>query len=185
MKGEKMTKCQIEEKNAGRAYPRTCPTCGLSGACAKGLDRGEPTRAEAEAALAKAEGKTLAESGPEFLARVGLDASKWAAEFRAIAKRLGYSDMDAGWLIGWFANAIEAARATAPAPDAARDERLWPEGAVEMQSTDTLHAVRLEVDKGGIGLIYAGQRVTGYTSRTARDIGNLLIAAAAALEAHQ
>lgn len=35
------------------------------------------------------------------------DASKWAAEFRATALRLGYSDMDEGWLIGWFANAIE------------------------------------------------------------------------------
>lgn len=35
------------------------------------------------------------------------DASKWAAAFRQTALRLGYSDMDEGWLIGWFANAIE------------------------------------------------------------------------------
>ena len=41
---------------------------------------------------------------------MGLDAAKWAKEFRAIAIRLGYSDMDEGWLIGWFANAIEFAR---------------------------------------------------------------------------
>jgi hypothetical protein len=35
------------------------------------------------------------------------DASKWATAFRQTAIRLGYSDMDEGWLIGWFANAIE------------------------------------------------------------------------------
>lgn len=38
---------------------------------------------------------------------LGDDASKWAAAFRQYAARLGYSDMDEGWLIGWFANAIE------------------------------------------------------------------------------
>lgn len=33
--------CQIEMMNAGMAYPRTCPTCGLFGKCAKGLVRKE------------------------------------------------------------------------------------------------------------------------------------------------
>ena len=47
------------------------------------------------------------EGGGAMLARLGDDASKWAAEFRKTAIRLGYSDMDEGWLIGWFANAIE------------------------------------------------------------------------------
>lgn len=37
----------------------------------------------------------------------GDDARKWASAFRRTALRLGYSDMDEGWLIGWFANAIE------------------------------------------------------------------------------
>ena len=46
------------------------------------------------------------ETGPEFLARLGGDAAKWAAEFRKTALALGHSDMDEGWLIGWFANAI-------------------------------------------------------------------------------
>jgi hypothetical protein len=32
-----MTKCQIEDRNAGRAYPRTCPTCGSGGHCKKAL----------------------------------------------------------------------------------------------------------------------------------------------------
>jgi len=50
--------------------------------------------------------ETLQETGPELLARLGTDASKWAAEFRKTAIGLGYSDMDEGWLIGWFANAI-------------------------------------------------------------------------------
>jgi hypothetical protein len=33
-----MSVCQIEERIAGRSYPRTCPTCRL-GTCAKGLDQ--------------------------------------------------------------------------------------------------------------------------------------------------
>jgi hypothetical protein len=45
--------------------------------------------------------------GPELLAYCRDDAAKWAAAFRATAIKLGYSDMDEGWLIGWFANAIE------------------------------------------------------------------------------
>jgi hypothetical protein len=47
------------------------------------------------------------ETPGEFMTRMGADASKWAAEFRKMALRLGYSDMDEGWLIGWFASAIE------------------------------------------------------------------------------
>ena len=43
----------------------------------------------------------------EMLAACGDDASKWAKAFRQTAIKLGYSDMDEGWLIGWFANAIE------------------------------------------------------------------------------
>lgn len=35
------------------------------------------------------------------------DAQKWAKAFNETAVKLGYSEMDEGWLIGWFANAIE------------------------------------------------------------------------------
>jgi hypothetical protein len=45
-------------------------------------------------------------NGPELLEHCGMDAARWAAEFRKTAVQLGYSDMDEGWLIGWFANAI-------------------------------------------------------------------------------
>lgn len=45
----------------------------------------------------------------ETLEYCGADAAKWAEQFRLTAIRLGYSDMDEGWLIGWFANAIETA----------------------------------------------------------------------------
>ncbi len=48
-------------------------------------------------------------SGFEIIKECGDDASKWAKRFRETAIKLGYSDMDEGWLIGWFANAIEAA----------------------------------------------------------------------------
>lgn len=50
------------------------------------------------------------ESSSDFLRRAGTDAAIWAAEFNKIAAQLGYSRMDEGWLIGWFANAIEAGR---------------------------------------------------------------------------
>lgn len=43
----------------------------------------------------------------ELLNALGDDASKWAIAFRQTALKLGYSDMDEGWLVGWFANAIE------------------------------------------------------------------------------
>ena len=47
-------------------------------------------------------------SGPELHSACGVDAAKWAAAFRQYAVKLGYSDMDEGWLIGWFANPIMA-----------------------------------------------------------------------------
>jgi len=47
------------------------------------------------------------ETDGQMLDRLGDDAAKWAAEFRKTALNLGYSDMDEGWLITWFANAIE------------------------------------------------------------------------------
>jgi hypothetical protein len=46
-------------------------------------------------------------SDGDTLQRPGDDAAKWASEFHQTALRIGYSDMDEGWLIGWFANAIE------------------------------------------------------------------------------
>lgn len=45
-------------------------------------------------------------SAPELLAACRDDAGKWAAAFCEIANNLGH-DIDEGWMIGWFANAIE------------------------------------------------------------------------------
>jgi len=47
------------------------------------------------------------ETAPEMLSRLGTDAMLWAQEFNRTAVKLGYSEMDEGWLIGWFASAIE------------------------------------------------------------------------------
>lgn len=46
-----MGQCQLELRQAGKAYPRTCPTCGLSGACVKGLSAGVPDRNPQGAAM--------------------------------------------------------------------------------------------------------------------------------------
>ena len=45
--------------------------------------------------------------GHVMVAELGADARKWAVAFGQMAVKLGYSEMDEGWLIGWFANAIE------------------------------------------------------------------------------
>lgn len=42
----------------------------------------------------------------EMLNYMGDDAAKWAAEFCKIARDHGHH-LDEGWVIGWFANAIE------------------------------------------------------------------------------
>jgi hypothetical protein len=46
--------------------------------------------------------------GHEMYEACGVDAVKWAESFRQHAVKLGYSDMDHGWLIGWFANPMMA-----------------------------------------------------------------------------
>jgi hypothetical protein len=38
---------------------------------------------------------------------MGVDAQKWAAEFCKIARDKGH-DLDEGWMLTWFANAIMA-----------------------------------------------------------------------------
>jgi hypothetical protein len=67
------------------------------------------------------------ESAGEMLQRLGMDGVKWAAEFHATACRLGYSDMEIGWLNGWFCNAVMAGydharwkyeKSAPPAPEA-------------------------------------------------------------------
>ena len=58
--------------------------------------------------------------GWELIRLLKDDAAKWAAAFRQHAIKLGYSDMDEGWLIGWFANAIEVSNSNFP-----KNEREW------------------------------------------------------------
>lgn len=48
-------------------------------------------------------------NAPELLQVCGDDASKWAAAFCQTAAKLGIKNIDEGWMIGWFANAIETA----------------------------------------------------------------------------
>lgn len=46
--------------------------------------------------------------GPALLEECRDDAAKWAAAFCQHARQHGH-DIDEGWMIGWFANAIETA----------------------------------------------------------------------------
>jgi hypothetical protein len=50
------------------------------------------------------------------------DAAVWASEFNSVAQRLGYSPMDEGWLIGWFANAMFAQEMAIRRAKEVRDE---------------------------------------------------------------
>ena len=151
------------------------------------------TRAEAEAALAKAEGKTLAE----------LDVKPGEPIVRNSCTIVGPGDWTEGktyWpqvRFGgvsvkdddgsfWSTNSLDArgftlvSRATAPAPDAARDERLWLEGVTEMRfGSDTVavdHERRLVCVNDWTVIFYPDE---------ARRIGQAMIAAAAALGARQ
>jgi hypothetical protein len=45
----------------------------------------------------------------ELLEYCGADAYRWAEKFCETAKTLGHDNIDHGWMIGWFANAIERA----------------------------------------------------------------------------
>ena len=78
------------------------PSEELRQAVRKELDR---------AARARSSLTNKAGTDAEMLALMGTNGAAWAIEFQKIATKLGYSAMDEGWLIGWFANAIEAGRA--------------------------------------------------------------------------
>lgn len=74
----------------------------------------------------------IAMSAPEMLSACGGDAVKWAAAFCQMATQLGVTQnggpLDEGWMIGWFANAIEQSHAV----------RRW---AVESAATAAAPAV--------------------------------------------
>lgn len=89
----------------------------------------------------------------QLLDRLADDASKWAAEFRKTATSLGYSDMDEGWLITWFANAIEHSsdvrRLTSPpAPQA---------GEIERASIAICKSAKFETGEGTCALLCMDQ----------------------------
>lgn len=59
--------------------------------------------------------------GPTMLAACGDNGAKWANAFCQTAKKLGHGDIDEGWMIGWFANAIEQSRAVRATPSPSGD----------------------------------------------------------------
>lgn len=85
-----MSICQIEERMAGRAYPRTYPTCGLRGACAKRLD-GKSLIEDNAALRAETERlrealQTIAGLCGDFLAESDAEPFRWVRAVRIIRR---------------------------------------------------------------------------------------------------
>jgi hypothetical protein len=74
----------------------------------------------------------------DMLDAVRDDASKWATAFCQYAKIQGF-DIDEGWMIGWFANAIEHASTI-------RNERQWTEWSEIELSPDNEIEIRHKSD---------------------------------------
>jgi len=77
--------------------------------------------------------REASESAGAMLARLGTDGREWAVEFRKTALRLGYSDMDEGWLIGWFCNAIQAGADAEALKQKARADEAEKRGREKMR----------------------------------------------------
>ena len=106
------------------------------------------------AAQEKPEPGVAVEVEKDLYAYCGSDAYKWAEQFRLYAMKLGYSDMDHGWLIGWFANAIEysiairspSISAQAPAAWIGKDALERLEAIHEMRAGFTIVPVKMTAD---------------------------------------
>jgi hypothetical protein len=83
-RGKKMSTCQIEAINAGGAYPRSCPTCGLAGKCVNGLEHPfKKAPAVAQETPAGQEAQPVAQ-------KISDKAQELAAEFRGNVARQDY-----------------------------------------------------------------------------------------------
>ena len=65
------------------------------------------------------------------------DAAVWAEQFCLIAKDLGLEDIDEGWMIGWFANAMAAQEMAMRSQTLPADFR-FPESPQDTDSTETV-----------------------------------------------
>lgn len=70
------------------------------------------------------------ETSADFLKRAGTNAQLWAQEFIRIVREKPFTidPLDEGFLIGWFANAIEAGRSTSyfrGYEDGVKDYKIW------------------------------------------------------------
>lgn len=87
--------CRIEEREAGRSYPRTCPTCGLSKTCAKGLDHrslvARIVALEAENHAIRAEMDRL-----HTKAMVAVDKTRNLEHENARLRAMGYNILNSG-----------------------------------------------------------------------------------------
>jgi uncharacterized small protein (DUF1192 family) len=109
-----MAICQIEEREAGRSYPRTCPTCGINGPCAKELDR-KSLMATVAAQRAEIERLRAELASGSFYQEKDIDAMQARADaaeaeikrLRAALERVADTDPDNG--TEWFHDIARAA----------------------------------------------------------------------------
>ena len=84
---------------------------GQTGAWAKAcFDRPHVASPASSSSVVQGDGGGVerGESAGDMLSRLGMDGKLWAEEFQKTALTLGYPEMDDGWLLGWFCNAIMA-----------------------------------------------------------------------------
>ncbi len=74
-------------------------------------------------------------SGPKLLDSLGDDGSLWAAAFCQIAKKNHGLDIDEGWMLAWFANAIEHSTAVRQARARPRTEPIISKDMNDFRNT--------------------------------------------------
>lgn len=81
----------------------------------------------------------------ELYAYCGMDGSKWAEAFCQRAKKFYDVDLDEGWVIGWFANAIVHSQDLANGTVAAAEADALGE-AMEALEPDLLDVIADEIE---------------------------------------
>ena len=104
--------------------------------------------------------------GPALLEACGDRAHHWADAFCQIAKHRHGLDIDYGWMVGWFANAIEHS-------EIVRERREMAQMHAEQQAIHKAWAAKVEADAAAIDEGY--RRAQAEKDRAGRtDSGDMM-----------